>query len=41
MKRGELLWRFDTGSPVIASPMIHNGALYIGALDHTLYALPI
>ena len=39
-RRGELQWRFDTGSPIIGSPAIINGIIYIGATDHTLYALP-
>ena len=39
-RRGELQWRFDTGSPIIGSPTILNGVIYVGATDHRLYALP-
>ena len=35
----ELLWRFKTGGPVYAAPVIANGILYIGSTDGKLYAL--
>ena len=35
----ELLWKFKTGGPVYASPVIANGILYIGSTDGKLYAL--
>ena len=35
----ELLWKFKTGGPVYASPVIANGILYIGSTDSKLYAL--
>ena len=34
-----LLWKFKTGGPVYASPVIANGTLYIGSTDGKLYAL--
>ncbi len=40
-RRGELQWRFDAHSPLIGSPTIVNGVLYVGATDHCLYALPL
>ena len=35
----ELLWKFKTGGPLYASPVIANGVLYIGSTDGKLYAL--
>lgn len=35
----ELLWKFKTGGPLYASPVIANGILYIGSIDGKLYAL--
>ena len=35
----ELLWKFKTGGPLYASPVIANGTLYIGSTDGKLYAL--
>lgn len=35
----ELLWKFKTGGPLQASPVIANGILYIGSADGKLYAL--
>ena len=35
----ELLWKFKTGGPVYASPVIANGILYIGSTDGKMYAL--
>ena len=35
----ELLWKFKTGGPIHASPVIANGILYIGSTDGKLYAL--
>ncbi len=35
----KLLWRFKTGGPLHASPVIANGILYIGSTDGKLYAL--
>ena len=35
----ELLWKFKTGGPIHASPVIANGILYVGSTDGKLYAL--
>ena len=35
----ELLWKFKTGGPLYASPVIANGILYVGSTDGKLYAL--
>ena len=35
----ELLWKFKTGGPLHASPVIANETLYIGSADGKLYAL--
>ena len=35
----EPLWKFKTGGPLHASPVIANGILYIGSTDGKLYAL--
>ena len=35
----ELRWKFKTGGPLYASPVIANGILYIGSTDGKLYAL--
>ena len=34
-----LLWKFKTGGPLYASPVIAHGTLYIGSTDGKLYAL--
>jgi len=34
-----LQWRFKTGGPVIASPAIANGVLFIGSSDGVFYAI--
>ena len=35
----ELLWKFKTGGPLHASPVIANGTVYIGSTDGKMYAL--
>ncbi len=35
----QLLWKFKTGGPLHASPVVANGVLYIGSTDGKLYAL--
>ncbi len=35
----KLLWKFKTGGPIQASPVVANGMVYVGSTDHTLYAL--
>lgn len=35
---GRLCWRYKVG-PVLSSPALRNGTLYVGSLDHTVTAL--
>lgn len=35
----ELLWKFKTGGPIKASPVVARGVVYVGSMDQTLYAL--
>lgn len=34
-----IVWQFRTGAPIVASPTIADGTLYIGSDDHNLYAI--
>jgi eukaryotic-like serine/threonine-protein kinase len=34
-----LKWKFQTGGPVLSSPVLSNETLFIGSADHKLYAL--
>lgn len=34
-----IAWSFQTSAPVVASPAISNGLIYIGSLDSTFYAI--
>jgi len=36
---GEVIWTFETGDQVVASPTLAGDTLYVGSLDGTLYAL--
>jgi uncharacterized protein (TIGR00266 family) len=36
-----LAWSYCTGAPISASPVVHNGIVYIGSLANTLTALDI
>lgn len=36
---GSVSWRFETGSEMIASPIVVDGTLYTGTHDGTIYAL--
>ena len=36
---GGLKWTFKTGGPIVASPVIVEGTVYIGSMDGFLYAL--
>ncbi|RMG93179.1 MAG: hypothetical protein D6706_15875, partial [Chloroflexi bacterium] len=36
-----LRWRYETGGPVISSPTIVDNVVYIGSVDHHIYALPV
>jgi outer membrane protein assembly factor BamB len=33
------MWKFHTGGPVLSSPVLSEGTLFIGSADHYLYAL--
>jgi outer membrane protein assembly factor BamB len=35
---GRLAWRYKVG-PILSSPALRNGTLYVGSLDHTLTAI--
>ena len=35
----QLLWKYKTGSPIQASPVVANGTVYVASTDHRLYAL--
>ena len=35
----KLLWKYKTGGPIQASPVVANGTVYVGSTDHRLYAL--
>ena len=35
----KLLWKFKTGGPIQASPVVANGTVYVASTDHWLYAL--
>ena len=37
LSSGEIVWKFDTGSPILASPSIAGGKLVIGTEDGILY----
>lgn len=36
---GQTVWRFDTELPLGNSPTVVDGTLYVGGLDHKIYAL--
>jgi eukaryotic-like serine/threonine-protein kinase len=36
---GGLQWRFRTGGPIVSSPAIANGVVFIGSSDGALYAI--
>lgn len=36
---GEFRWRFKAKRAVTASPLLHNGVLYVGSVDGVVYAL--
>ena len=35
----KLLWKYKTGGPIQASPVVANGMVYVASTDHMLYAL--
>jgi eukaryotic-like serine/threonine-protein kinase len=36
---GTLAWKFPTGGPVVSSPVVHEGKLFIGSMDRNVYAV--
>ena len=36
-----LLWKFKANGPIVGSPIIDNGTVFIGSLDSSLYALDL
>src|SRR5437588_11289832 len=37
--KGQLVWRSHvTGAPIIASPVVYYGAVYVGSRDNYMYA---
>ena len=36
---GDLLWKFQANGPIVSSAAIQEGVVYIGSLDHQVYAL--
>ncbi|MCX6279379.1 MAG: PQQ-binding-like beta-propeller repeat protein [Bacteroidetes bacterium] len=36
-----LLWKFKTNGPIVGSPVIDKGIVFVGSLDSTLYALDL
>ncbi|MFZ4520892.1 MAG: PQQ-binding-like beta-propeller repeat protein [Bacteroidales bacterium] len=36
-----LLWKFRVNGPVVASPVVYDGTVYVGSLDSTLYAFDL
>lgn len=37
--RGDQQWQFGTGQPIVSSPAVMDGTVYIGSNDHYVYAL--
>lgn len=35
----ELVWRFDTGAPIVATPAVADGKIVIGSLDSFIYGI--
>ena len=38
-KTGLMRWNYQTEAPVPSSPCVQDGVVYIGSMDHHLYAL--
>jgi len=36
---GTALWTYACGGPVVSTPAVVEGIVYIGSLDHYVYAL--
>jgi len=37
-RTGRFRWKFSTGGPITAAPLIVDNVLYIGSTDHIFYA---
>ncbi|MEM7199040.1 MAG: PQQ-binding-like beta-propeller repeat protein [Planctomycetota bacterium] len=37
----ELAWSFETGGPILSSPVIANGAVFVGSSDGAIYAVDL
>ena len=37
----ELLWKYKTNGPIVASPVIDHGMVFVGSLDSSLYAIDL
>ena len=37
----EVLWTFDTGAPIVSSPVVAHGRVYIGGDDQNLHAIDL
>jgi len=34
-----LRWKYKTGGAITGTPVVYNDIIYIGSLDHCIYAL--
>jgi len=39
IRKSSLKWRYKTSGPVISSPIIENGVVYVGSSDGYIYAI--
>ena len=39
IREASLKWKYKTGGPVISSPIVENGVVYVGSSDGNIYAL--
>jgi outer membrane protein assembly factor BamB len=38
---GDLRWKYKTRGPVVSSPAVEDGIVYVGSLDRKLYAFAV
>jgi outer membrane protein assembly factor BamB len=36
---GGVIWKYQAEGPVVSSPTYQDGVVYIGSMDHHVYAL--
>ena len=36
---GDLMWKFQANGPIVSSAAVQEGVIYIGSMDHQVYAL--